>query len=100
MADETTERIKVQGNAMVEKIKQLIHEGNVRRILIKNDKGETVMEFPVTVGVIGAVAAPVVAAIGGIAALASEWTVEVQRKEPKQEAGSDTTGAGGGDSAS
>ncbi|GLZ35110.1 hypothetical protein Lesp02_72970 [Lentzea sp. NBRC 105346] len=71
---------RLKGNALVERVKQLIHEGNVRRILIKNDKGDTVMEVPVTAGVVAAIAAPVVTAIGAIAALAAEWTIEVQHK--------------------
>jgi hypothetical protein len=63
-------------------VKELIHEGNVRRIVIKNDEGHTVMEIPVTAGVVAAIVAPVVAAIGAIAALANEWSIEVERPEP------------------
>ncbi len=81
-----TERLKVEADALAGKVKELIHEGNVRRIIIKNDQGQTVMEIPVTFGVVGAIAAPVVAAIGAIAALAARWTIVVERKEPPAEA--------------
>lgn len=78
--EDMKERIKVSGEQLVEKTKELIHEGNVRRIIIKNSEGETVIEVPVTIGVIGAVVAPVLAAVGAIAALASSWTIEIERK--------------------
>ncbi|MBB5801180.1 hypothetical protein F4560_000948 [Saccharothrix ecbatanensis] len=74
----------LRGQALVEKVKELLHEGNVRRLVIKNDKGHTVMEIPVTAGVVVAVAAPVVAAVAAIAALAGEWSVDVERHEPPQ----------------
>jgi hypothetical protein len=72
---------RLRGEALVEKVKELIHEGNVRRLILKNDKGHTVLEVPVTAGVVAAVAAPVVTAIGAVAAIASEWTIEVERRE-------------------
>jgi len=72
---------QVTGEELLAKIKELIHEGNVRKIIIKNDKGETYLEIPVTVGVIGAILAPVFAAIGALAALAADFTIEVERKE-------------------
>ncbi|WP_439657843.1 DUF4342 domain-containing protein [Lentzea sp. HUAS TT2] len=71
---------KLRGEALVEKVRELIHEGNVRRLILKNDKGHTVMEIPVTAGVVAAIAAPVVTAIGAVAAIASEWTIEVERR--------------------
>lgn len=71
---------RLRGEALVEKVKELIHEGNVRRLILKNDKGHTVMEIPVTAGVVAAIAAPVVTAIGAVAALASDWTIEVDRR--------------------
>jgi len=71
---------QLRGDALVEKVKQLIHEGNVRRLIIKNDKGHTVIEIPVTAGVVAAIAAPVVTAVGAIAALARDWTIEVERQ--------------------
>lgn len=73
----------MKGEALVDKAKELIHEGNVRRIIIKNEEKHTVMELPLTFGVVGAIAAPFLAAIGAIAALASHWTIEVERKAPK-----------------
>jgi len=72
---------KVQAEELLGKVKELIHEGNVRRIIIKNDKGDTYLEIPVTVGLIGALIAPVFAAIGALAALAANFTIEVERKE-------------------
>jgi hypothetical protein len=72
---------KVTGEELLAKIKELIHEGNVRKIIIKNDKGETYLEIPVTIGLIGAIVAPVFAAIGALAALAANFTIEVERKE-------------------
>ena len=65
------EQIHLSGAELVEKVKSLIHEGNVRRVIIKHD-GRTVVEFPLTVGVVGAVLAPVLAAVGGIAAVLTE----------------------------
>ena len=75
----------VTGEELLAKIKELIHEGNVRKIIIKNDKGETYLEIPVTIGLIGAIVAPVFAAIGALAALAANFTIEVERKEDNQE---------------
>jgi hypothetical protein len=77
--DTTRKTIRVRGQAFVDKVKELIHEGNVRRLVIKNDEGHTVMEIPVTAGVVAAVVAPVVTAVGAIAALANEWSIEVER---------------------
>lgn len=73
--------IRLRGQAFADKVKELIHEGNVRRIVIKNDTDHTVMEIPVTAGVIAAVVAPVVTAVGAIAALANEWSIEVEHRE-------------------
>ncbi len=71
---------KVRGEDLLAKIKQLIHEGNISRIIIKNEEGKIYLEIPVTVGVIGAVFAPVLAAVGALAALAANFTIEVVRK--------------------
>lgn len=76
---------QVSGEELLAKIRELIHEGNVRKIIIKNDKGETYLEIPVTIGVIGAILAPVFAAIGALAALAADFTIEVERKEDEEE---------------
>jgi hypothetical protein len=77
---ETTfkESFKVAGNQLLDAVKKLLHEGNVRRVIIKQD-GRTIAEFPMTVGVIGAVLAPVLAAVGAIAAVLTECTIEVDR---------------------
>ena len=79
MPETFTESFKVAGNQLVDAVKKLLHEGNVRRVIIKQD-GRTIVEFPLTVGVIGAVLAPVLAAVGAIAAVLSECTVEVERQ--------------------
>jgi len=73
------ESFKVSGDDLLKRVKQLIHEGNVRRVLVKQGS-RTVVEFPVTVGVVGALAAPVLAALGAVAALLSECTIEVERE--------------------
>jgi hypothetical protein len=73
-----TETIKVEGEQLFDKVKELIHEGNVRRIVIKQGE-QTVVEFPLTVGVLGAVIAPPLAAIGAAAALLTNCTIEVER---------------------
>ena len=81
MADKTfTESFKVAGEQLVDAVKRLVHEGNVRRVIIKHE-GHTVVEFPLTVGVIGAVLAPLLAAVAAIAAALKECTVEVERVE-------------------
>jgi hypothetical protein len=74
------EQFKVSGEEVLQKIKKLIKEGNVRRIIIKNEKGKILMEIPVTFAVVGAVFAPMLAAIGALAALLSSVTIEVERK--------------------
>jgi len=78
------EKIKVKGEELLKKIKEIIHAGNVRRIIIKNDEGKTYLELPVTVGLVGAFLVPVWAAIGALAALASHFTIEVQNLEKKK----------------
>lgn len=80
MADDVRyEEFKVNGDAVVSKIKEVLHEGNVRRITIKNDKGVALIEIPLTVGVVGAILLPVWAAIGAIAAIAANLTIVVER---------------------
>ena len=73
-----TEEIQVMGEQLITKVKELVHEGNVRRVIIKQD-GRSVVEFPLTVGVVGTVIAPVLAAVGAIAAVLTECTIEVER---------------------
>jgi hypothetical protein len=76
-----TEEFKVNGEELLARIKKLIHEGNIRRIIIKDKDGKTVMEIPMTLGVVGALIAPQLAAIGAIAALVTEATVIVEKSE-------------------
>jgi hypothetical protein len=76
----TNEQFKVYGHEMVKKIKELIKEGNIRRIIIKDEKGKIMMEIPVTFAVVGAVFAPILAALGALAALMTKCTIEVERK--------------------
>jgi Domain of unknown function (DUF4342) len=73
-----TESFKVAADQLVEGIRKILHEGNVRRVIIKQD-GRTVVEFPMTVGVVGAVFAPILAAAGALAAVLTECTIEVER---------------------
>lgn len=73
------ESFKVAADQLVDAVKKLLHEGNVRRIVIKHADGRTIAEFPLTVGVVGAVLAPVLAAVGALAAVLTECTLEVER---------------------
>lgn len=75
------ESFKVAADQLVDAVKKLLHEGNVRRIVIKQ-AGRTVAEFPLTVGVIGAVLAPILAAVGALAAVLTECSIEVERTVP------------------
>jgi hypothetical protein len=75
------EQFKVYGNEVLQKVKELIKEGNVQRIIIKNEKGKVMMEIPVTFAVVGTVFAPVLAAVGALAALLNKCTIEVERKK-------------------
>ena len=75
------ESFKVSSAQLVETMKKLLHEGNVRRVTITHE-GRTVVEFPLTVGVIGAVFAPMLAAVGALAAILTECTIEVEREGP------------------
>ena len=75
------EEFKVQSKDLVEKIKDLIHEGNIRRIIVKNQNGHTFLEIPLTFATIGVIAAPVLAAVGAIAALVSDLSIVVEKKE-------------------
>lgn len=82
---ETKSEFKVRAEELLEKVKELVHEGNVRRIIIKNEKGDTYLEIPVTIGLLGALIAPVFAAVGALAALAANFTIEVERREDSGE---------------
>jgi Domain of unknown function (DUF4342) len=76
------EEFKVHANDLVEKVSQLIHEGNVRRIIIKDQSENTFMEIPLTMATLGVIAAPVLAAVGAIAAALSDFKVVVERAHP------------------
>ncbi|MFA5012953.1 MAG: DUF4342 domain-containing protein [Candidatus Paceibacterota bacterium] len=81
MAEETKkEEFKVSGDEVLKKIKEIIKEGNARRIIIKDDKGEVLMEVPLTFAVVGTVFAPVLAAVGALAALVADFTIVVEKK--------------------
>lgn len=77
-----TEEIKTTADKLIETIKELLHEGNVRHIVVKNAQGNTIIEVPVTVGVVGLLVAPVLAAIGAIAVFAADFTIVVTRETP------------------
>ncbi len=79
------ETIAVEGGDLLAHVKHLIHEGNVRRIAIIHD-GHTVMELPVTIGVVGVLAAPWLAAVGAAAAVLTDCTIEVEREPPEPDA--------------
>ncbi len=76
-----SEEFRVNGEELIAKIKQLIHESNIRRIIIKDKDGKIVMEIPLTIGVVGVLLAPTLAAVGAIAALLTEATVVVEKTE-------------------
>ena len=76
-----TEEFRVEGEKLIAKVKELLHEGNIRRIIIKDKDGKTVMEIPMTLGVVGVLIAPQLAAIGAIAALITEATIVVEKSE-------------------
>lgn len=76
-----TEEFRTTGDELLAKAKELIHQGNIRRVIIKNEEGTTLIEIPLTIGVIGAALLPVFAAIGAIAALATDCTIVVERRD-------------------
>lgn len=77
----TKEEFKLAGSEVIEKIKAIIHEGNARRIILKGDDGKTLVEFPLTLGLVGVALAPVLAAVGAIAALVAKLTLVVERED-------------------
>lgn len=81
MSDRTVwETIKAQGGQVVDELRKLLHEGNVRRVVVKQ-KDQVVAEFPLTVGLVGAVAAPVLAAVGALVAVLANCSIEIERTE-------------------
>ena len=81
MTKTTRETFSINGEHLIKKIKELIAEGNVRKITIKDKHDKELMTFPLTVGVVGAVFAPVLAAVGALAALVGECTITVEKEE-------------------
>jgi hypothetical protein len=84
MAEERVrkEEFRVRGDAVIAKLKEILHEGNIRRITIQNEDGNTLIEIPLTIGVVGVLFLPVWAAIGAIAALAANLNIVVEKIEP------------------
>jgi len=82
------EEIKIKGQDLVDKVKTILHEGNVRRIILKDEKGHTFLEIPLSVAAVGVLAAPLLAGLGAIAALVSNFTLVVERsgEEPAKKA--------------
>ncbi len=76
-----TEEFRVNGEQLLSKVKELLHEGNIRRVIIKDKDGKTLVEFPMTFGVVGALLAPSLAALGAVAALVTEATIVVEKTE-------------------
>ena len=77
-----TEEFKLNGGEIINKIKELIHEGNIRRIILKDEAGKTFLEIPLTVGLVGAAFAPILAAVGAIAARVTTMTIVVEKIDP------------------
>ncbi|HEY8177126.1 MAG TPA: DUF4342 domain-containing protein [Candidatus Limnocylindria bacterium] len=83
MGGEKVEEFSINGDELLAKVRQLVREGNVRRLTIKNESGDTLIVIPLTIGVIGAALLPVFAAIGALAALATRCTIVVERAAPE-----------------
>ena len=81
MSTSFKESFNVQGEQLLKKIKELIEEGNVRKITIHDKSGKEIMSFPLTIGVVGAVFAPILAAVGALAALIGDCTIAVEREQ-------------------
>ena len=82
--DRFFEQFRVQANQLADKIRELVHEGNVRRIIIKDEHGHTFMEIPLSVATVGAVLAPVLAAAGAIATMVARFDIVVERAAPPE----------------
>jgi hypothetical protein len=77
------QRIQVRGEELLAKVRELIHEGNTRRIIVIGDDGATLLEIPLTAGIVGAVVAPALVAVGAIAALATNYTLLIEARNPE-----------------
>jgi len=80
--DYRSEEFEFDGDVLISKIKELLHEGNIQRVIIKNEEGRTLIDLPLTVGVVGVLLAPQLAAVGAIAALVTHGTMVIVRAEP------------------
>ena len=80
MEENKTEEYKVKGSEIVGKVKEIISEGNARRIIIKNEEGKSIMELPLSIGLLGILAAPYLTAVGALAAVLTSCTIEVKKK--------------------
>ena len=80
----TKEEFKLTGSEVIEKIKDLIHQGNIRRIILKDDSGKAILEIPLTLGVVGAALMPVLAAVGAVAALVAKLTIVVEKDDEEE----------------
>jgi hypothetical protein len=78
------EEFQLKGEEVVAKVKELVHEGNVRRIIVDDSDGKTLLEIPLTVGVVGALLLPPLAALGAVAAMLTDCTIRVIRQEPEE----------------
>jgi hypothetical protein len=81
MPEFRAEEFKVSGEQLLAKLKELLHEGNIRRIIIKDKDGKVLIEFPLTLGVVGLVLAPTLAAVGAVAALVTEAIIVVEKEQ-------------------
>src|SRR3954462_2572380 len=82
-----TEELKVEGKELGDTVKRIIHEGNVRRVVVRNPEGRTILDIPVNAGVLGAVVFPMIATLATIAVYAARYTLIVERNAPTAEAG-------------
>lgn len=78
------EEFKINGSELVDKIKELIHQGNIRKVTLKNEEGEVLIEIPLTLGLVGVALMPVLAAVGAIAALVARLTIVVEKEEEEK----------------
>jgi hypothetical protein len=81
MPEFNTEEFNVSGEQLLAKLKELLHEGNIRRVIIKDKDGKVLIEFPLSIGVVGLILAPTLAAVGAIAALVTEATIIVEKEQ-------------------
>jgi hypothetical protein len=91
-----TEELRVRGDALVAKVRELVREGNVRRIIIKDSEGRSMIEIPLTLGVVGVLVVQGWAAVDALAALAADWSIVVERREPSRAAGAKRAGGSRG----